>query len=113
MRLLWLILALAVAYPANASEKLKGDQINATLLDVSLYGTQNGAKVEQIFQKSGTTFYLVNGASSIGQWEVRNDQYCSVWPPNPTWSCYDVYADVTTVTFVDKHQQVFIMQKNP
>jgi hypothetical protein len=110
----WLSLLLALAtVPVFAAEQLGGDQIAAVLSDKSLYGEQNGAKIEQIFQQAGTTFYLVNGASSVGQWQVRGNQYCSLWPPNPTWTCFDVFEDAATVIFKRKDRQTYVMQKLP
>lgn len=43
----------------------------------------------QDFRASGGTDYF-SGRPSTGRWEVRRDQYCSVWPPSDQWACYDV-----------------------
>ena len=85
----------------QASETIvKSPELETLFTDVSLYGVGDKAQVEQIFQKSGGTFYLENGGSSQGNWKIENDKYCSQWPPNPSWACYDVLRDGDVVTFV-------------
>jgi hypothetical protein len=44
----------------------------------------------QFFGADGSTIYFGDGPSSTGSWEVRGNQYCSVWPPSTEWVCYDV-----------------------
>jgi hypothetical protein len=88
---------------------LKHDQIVETLNDVVLYAENNGHSVEQIFQKSGATYYSAGGSQSQGTWKVVADQYCSTWPPNPSLACYDVAQDGDKVTFIDKSGKRFEM----
>ena len=38
---------------------------------------------------SGRTLYNT-GRDSWGYWQVRGDQYCSMWPPSDLWACYDM-----------------------
>lgn len=104
-----ILLALLPSSAAQAAEHLTGPEITALLADVSLFGEQNGAAVEQIFRASGQTFYLVNGASSFGTWEVRGNAYCSLWPPNPAWACYTVTRDGPDIAFTAKNGTVFLM----
>ncbi len=94
---------LLLASPVHAAEtQLKGPEIFLVLNDKILTTVQNGEPANQIFQKSGTTFYNAGGSQSQGSWKVEGDQYCSVWPPNPNWACYDVAQDGDKVTFVSK-----------
>ena len=44
----------------------------------------------QFFGADGSAVYFGDGPSSIGKWEVRDAQYCSLWPPAKDWACYDV-----------------------
>lgn len=44
----------------------------------------------QFFGADGTTVYFGDGPSSLGLWEVRGKQYCSLWPPAKDWACYEV-----------------------
>jgi hypothetical protein len=107
-----LIAALVLALPisANADEALvKSPDLEKLFSDKSLYGTAAKAAVEQIFQKSGVTFYLENGTSSQGTWKIENNKYCSQWPPNPSWSCYDVMRDGDSVTFISSSGTRFPM----
>ena len=94
--------AVFVSSPAHAGDvKLTGAEITAALSDHTLGGTRDDGKPwQQIFQKSGATFYSVNGAQSQGVWEVRGDQYCSQWPPNQSWACYDMMKDGQKIVFL-------------
>ena len=44
----------------------------------------------QFFGVDGKTLYLGDGPSSVGDWKVKDGQYCSLWPPAKDWACYDV-----------------------
>jgi len=53
---------------------------------------ENGAWQE--FLTSGRTLYNA-GSDSWGYWELHEDtgsaaRYCSQWPPNGDWDCYDL-----------------------
>jgi hypothetical protein len=96
---------------ATATETLlKGPDIQLLLADVVVYGELNGQLIDQIFQKSGVTFYSSGGGQSQGSWNVTGDQYCSVWPPNPTWACFDIARDGNNVTFIAKSGKRFEMR---
>ncbi len=88
-------LVLSTAATFATERKLDGTEIAATLADQVLSGT---ADTSQIFQKSGVTFYAQGGNQSQGLWKVVGDQYCSQWPPNESWPCYDVIEDGDTIT---------------
>ena len=83
-----------------AGDTLSADGIAALLTDATLYGQDNGHASEQVFQRSGATFYSAGDAQSQGQWKIEGNKYCSAWPPNPSWACYDVTNDGPTVTFI-------------
>ncbi len=84
---------------AEAAEtKLSGAEMQAILYDKILYGKD----VEQIFQKSGVTFYLAGGNQSQGNWKIEAEKYCSQWPPNEAWACYDIVQDGNKITFISK-----------
>lgn len=94
--ILMLLTTSAIGEPA----KLSGEAITTLLTDKTLYAKINGKDASQLFMKNGATFYSVGGAQTQGEWKIEGDKYCSVWPPNPTWVCYDVLLDETHVTFV-------------
>lgn len=94
----------------GAESALTGVAIQALLSDKSLVANSDGKSIEQIFQKGGLTLYLENGAQSQGFWKVEGNAYCSQWPPNETWSCYDVLQDGKKVTFVSKSGKRFPME---
>lgn len=93
--------------PAFAQDhKLNGAEIKTVLADHTLQGTrEDGNTWQQIFQKSGVTFYSVGTAQSQGAWEVRGDQYCSQWPPNESWACYDMTRDADLISFISASGQ--------
>jgi hypothetical protein len=98
-----LVLAsLCFSHIAQAGEsKMTGAEITAALSDHTLQGSRDDGKSwQQIFQKSGVTYYTESGAQSQGVWAVRGDQYCSQWPPNESWTCYDLMTDGKTYSFV-------------
>ena len=82
-------------------EKLNGAEVKMALSDHTLKGAREDGKLwQQIFQKSGVTFYSMGAAQSQGFWEVRGDQYCSQWPPNESWTCYDMTVDAGDYHFI-------------
>ena len=86
--------------------KLNGAEIKTALADHTLQGTREDGKTwQQVFQKSGVTFYSVGTAQSQGAWEVRGDQYCSQWPPNESWACYDMTRDADMFSFISASGQ--------
>ncbi len=75
-----------------AGEPLKGETIEVTLNDVTAYYLPLSAtSARQYFNKNGETIYVDDkGAKTIGEWLVRGDGYCSVWPPSDHYVCYPV-----------------------
>ena len=102
-----LLAGLLLSAPVMAEEqRLTGPEIQAALSDRTLQGTlEDGKQWQQIFQKSGVTFYSVGSAQSQGRWEVRGDQYCSQWPPNESWTCYDMRVDAGDYSFISASGQ--------
>lgn len=79
-------------------------QITQALTDRSLRYA-NGAT--QQFYASGRTLYT-HGEPSWGEWSVRDDQYCSIWPPARDWECYDLQADgIGGFNFIDARSNPF------
>lgn len=96
------IAVICIASAAFADEtKMTGAEITGALSDHTLGSVGDGGKPwNQIFQKSGVTYYSNKGAQSQGNLEVRGDQYCSQWPPNQSWTCYDMTVDDGIFAFV-------------
>ncbi|MBE1282456.1 MAG: hypothetical protein GJ676_04015 [Rhodobacteraceae bacterium] len=59
----------------------------------------------QDFRASGRTLYNA-GQDSWGNWGVRGDQYCSQWPPNNLWACYEVEGSENGVRFIGESGDV-------
>ena len=101
MRRQILVLAIGIAFgPGSALaadwQRLGGEAIRAALEGRRLV-YDGGAW--QSFNASGRTLYNA-GRDSWGYWGVRDDRYCSVWPPSDLWACYDVDAAGDRVRFI-------------
>jgi len=101
MRYLGVILGVSIGTLGTAPvlaqdfQRMTGGDITAALADQSLmYPTAT-----QTFYASGRTLYDA-GRPSWGYWTVRGDQYCSQWPPNDMWDCYDMATNGTTIRFI-------------
>jgi hypothetical protein len=94
-----LLISLLMISSAHAAErKLSGAEMQVILYDKILHGKD----AEQIFQKSGVTFYSAGGNQSQGNWKIDGEKYCSQWPPNEAWACYDMMQDGNKVIFISK-----------
>ncbi len=100
MRVFAVILVLMGAlWPAMSGaqdwKRLDGAQIEALLTGAKVtYGS-----ARQNFFAQGRTLYNA-GRGAWGYWAVRDDQYCSQWPPSETWTCYEVTANGDSVRFI-------------
>jgi hypothetical protein len=103
-----LILSASIfACPAFAGEKMTGAAAEALLNDSTAWYLPLGPNsARQYFNRNGETPYIdAGGQKTFGQWMMRGDQYCSVWPPSDHYSCYDVEKGISpdglpTITFV-------------
>jgi hypothetical protein len=92
---------LLTSLPTLADErKLSGPEIREALSGHTLKGSSDSGDWTQDFDPSGRTTYSQGNSNSPGTWQIKGDQYCSAWPPNPNISCYDVTIDGDTITFV-------------
>ena len=80
---------------------LTGAEIQAALTGKKL----QYAEAWQDFRASGATLYNA-GRDSWGYWAVRDDQYCSQWPPQALWACYDVAAKGDQIRFIGDFNDV-------
>ncbi len=99
----WLF-ALLIAAPVTAYsdeqawEALSGPEIASALTGQVLdYDT-----AWQDFRASGRTLYHA-GRDSWGYWVVRDDQYCSMWPPSDLWACYDMARQGDMLRFIGEN----------
>lgn len=92
----WLALfAPAVFADGEQWVTLSGEEITDTLTGrIVQY-----ASATQDFRVSGRTLYTA-GRDSWGYWEVRGSQYCSLWPPQDLWACYDMQQQGDTLRFI-------------
>jgi hypothetical protein len=98
MKKLLLIGLLLISSAQAAETKLTGAEMQTILSDKILHGKD----AEQIFQKSGVTFYSSGGNQSQGSWKIDGEKYCSQWPPNEAWACYDILKDGNKIIFISK-----------
>ena len=61
------------------------------------------ADAVQSFTARGETFYAT-GRPSFGHWRETDGRYCSQWPPNTLWICYDLQRAGQAVRFVGEDQ---------
>lgn len=98
IRAIAMVLAMhpGAGWAEDAWRTLKGKEIGAALADRTV-GYNNGQRQE--FHADGRTRY---GEGSWGNWTVRKDRYCSVWPPSDRWTCYGVQVKDDLVRFTEK-----------
>ena len=95
------VLALSAAHADL--KRLDGTGISAVLDGKTISGERDGKAWVQTFDAGGVTLYTAAGeAASEGRWRVRDDRYCSQWPPAPAWVCYDMFRDGDVVVFVSE-----------
>ncbi|WP_425080432.1 hypothetical protein [Ruegeria arenilitoris] len=82
---------------AEEFRTLTGDEILDVLTGQKL---DYGDGVWQTFEETMLTQYY-SGRPSAGRWAVREDRYCSVWPPSDLWACFDVQKKGDVIRFVD------------
>lgn len=89
MKWLVIVLALLATVPSRAAEErpLSGTEIARLLTGAEVIG--EGTR--QVFYESGRTLYN-DGRDSWGHWRVEGDRYCSQWPPQAGWTCYDMLS---------------------
>ena len=94
-----ILLMLTVA-PCQAERlQLTGTQVSTALNGRTIEGAGTTAW-RQAFYADGRTSYTSRGDTTDGHWKIRNNQYCSQWPPSETWSCYTVAADDDVIIFI-------------
>lgn len=102
LRLATLLICIAPSAWAGDWAAMTGSQVEASL---------NGQTFDypgdawQQFNASGSTLYN-SGRDSWGYWRVQGDQYCSQWPPNAGWGCYDMQTDGVNVRFVSPNGHI-------
>lgn len=98
------LIVLGAAAQAEGWRALGGDEITEVLTEAVLLYELG----DQAFYETGRTRYRV-GNERWGWWEVRNDQYCSLWPPSDEWTCYSMTlsSDGQTVQFIDEAGDIF------
>lgn len=96
---------LAILFAATPVFGASADEV--TMKGANILATLKGAHVEgpdwtQSFDDGGATIYTKGGTQSPGRWDVRGDQYCSLWPPSDVWACYAMTIDTSDPA----HEQV-------
>jgi hypothetical protein len=90
-----------------SAEMLNGNTLEPLLNDSTVYGLPLAPDSwRQSFARNGETIYIdASGARTIGEWLVRGDKYCSIWPPSERMTCFEVESGKTadgkvTVTWI-------------
>ena len=106
-------LCFLLTLPAVAAERpLKGPEIDVLIKGNTVTGKTATGDWKQFFAANGETSYASRGETpSYGSWEVRGDKFCSQWPPEEHWSCYDVTGDLEatpkTITWISGGGKTF------
>ena len=79
-------LGLQAATAQEGWVRLNAAGIVAALADVTV---RYDAHTLEVYRTDGTT-RLITERVADGLWEVRDDRFCSSWPPSTVWTCYDV-----------------------
>ncbi|MGH6717994.1 MAG: hypothetical protein ACREER_01635 [Alphaproteobacteria bacterium] len=93
---------LAATGGAGAAERrLSGEEVIAALSGNTARGLPPGPEYLQFFDPTGATVYSAPGRQpDRGLWRVDGSgDYCSQWRDG-AWSCYQVYRDGETLTWV-------------
>ena len=90
MRSAVMMIAALLAGPSRAEgwRDLTGVAIQGALQQHQVLWDDGSA---QVFISGGVT-YFIHGWLNEGRWRASEDGYCSQWPPNMDWVCYDVQA---------------------
>ena len=84
-----IVAALLPGLAVAEETKMTGVEVSEALTDrTAIY---EGDVIRQFFAKSGSTPYWDGSRLTHGSWRVTGDQYCSVWPPQNVWACYDMF----------------------
>ena len=98
-----LVLAILMPLSAAADEwtPMTGAEIKTALEGRKL----QYANAWQDFRASGRTLYNA-GRDDWGYWNVRGDQYCSMWPPSDLWACFDMEKSGEKLRFVGQNNDI-------
>ncbi len=99
------ILALMTSAALAAERPLKGSEIDALIKGNTVTGENINGIWKQYFDANGQTTYLApEKPPTLGEWNVQGDRFCSKWPPNDNFVCYDVTGDLDakpeTITWI-------------
>jgi hypothetical protein len=83
------LVALAVAGPAAAADKLSGAQIKETVAGNTVQGKMEGTgPYAEFYDKDGT----IKGEGYVGAWTIQGDTMCFQYGSDPK-ACYGVAKD--------------------
>ncbi len=87
-------------------QKLNGAEIEFALTARTLGYEKE--KATQDFFDDGRTLYNM-AIPSWGRWRVKENKYCSLWPPSTIWVCYDLerHKFGLLLRFVSKDGHIF------
>lgn len=87
------ILCMALAgLVASAAEPMNQGEFQELISGNTMIGEWAGRPYKQFFNENRTTIYQEeNSPPTNGTWSINEQgQYCSVWPPDPQETCYNV-----------------------
>ena len=85
--------------PTSDAVEPTQQQIDQLLRGNSNIGVWADRPFIQFFEKNGATYYQEEGSrTTAGTWRINQDgEYCSMWPPFPRETCYELLVDGNTI----------------
>lgn len=77
-------------------------EITSWLTVAVVHKAKDGRGWSQTFNHDGSTAFTSGGPPSYGAWIVRDDRYCSVWPPSEIWSRWRVEQRQNRSAFIQE-----------
>ncbi len=93
------VAAAPMATPFADEARMTGADIAAALTGNSVHGMWGETEYYSYFDANGETIYTTKDGSDVGTWEVKGDQYCSVWAGSGE-DCYTLLRDGDKIIWV-------------
>jgi hypothetical protein len=82
---------LAFVFAQDSEVTMTQEEFTTLLTGNTVIGEWAGVPFRQFFADDGSTIYLSGSSKTEGTWRVNETgDYCSVWPPSSTETCYKV-----------------------
>jgi hypothetical protein len=94
-----LFAAVPTAMTLADEARMTDPEIAAALSGNSVHGMWGETEYYSYFDANGETIYTTKDGSDVGTWQVKGDQYCSVWAGSGE-DCYTLLRDGDKIIWV-------------